>query len=90
MTCGKHFMNLVHVEILLSTREYKPSFIFKKIFFLWCSTLNLIFPQSSLRTLHSSCYHRWIQVAMVTPSFSPHSALCAHGWLRRLPVLRRK
>lgn len=37
-----------------------------------------------------SCSHRWIQVAMVTHLFSPHSALCAHGWPRRLPVWRKK
>lgn len=38
----------------------------------------------------SSCFHRWIQVATVTLLSSPHSALCAHGWPRRLPVWRRK
>lgn len=27
---------------------------------------------------------------MVTLLFSPHSALCAHGWPRRLPVWRKK
>lgn len=40
--------------------------------------------------LLTSVSHRLTQVVTATRSSSPHSAPCAHGWPRRLPVWRRK